>query len=141
MSQAKSQHYAGHQDGLPAGEFKEELATIAAEREQTQAVHKNAEQAPVVLNLDLAKRYFEEVAQLQDNMAQGDNLHEAAQLLQKVITKIVLTPNADKTDLQIDIQGNFAGMLAVATNQDNLLPLMEGLHSPQLCTKTNHLTI
>lgn len=126
-------------DGLPASEFKEELASIKNEREQTQALLKSVEQAPVVLKPDLAQRYLEEVSRLQENMAQGEFLHESAQLLQKIIQKVVLTPNGDKTELKIDVQGNFAGMLAVATDKDNPLPLMESLQQAQLFTNKGDL--
>ena len=106
-------------DGLPAAEFKEELLAIADEREQLNSLIDHAEHPPATLKPDLNKRYLEEIARLQENMTQGNKIPQSNQLLQKIIQKIILTPNKDdKTKLDINVMGNFAGMLAIAADQD-----------------------
>lgn len=106
-------------DGLPASEFKEELLANAQERERLNSLVNHADKAPKAAQPDLAKRYLAEIARLQENMTQGQNIPQSNQMLKKLIDKIILTPNQDdKTKLDVNVMGNLAGMLAIAADQD-----------------------
>lgn len=72
--------------------------------------------APVFIHPHMARRYSLAIAEL---LALRDTEHghdEASEKLRSLIDKIVLTPNADRSDLTVDLYGDLAGILGIAAN-------------------------
>ena len=70
---------------------------------------------------NMADRYHEEVGRLIDAMNTEDQHQEAAELLRKLIDRIELQPVAGDKRLVIDLHGDLAGILSIATQSDKHL--------------------
>jgi site-specific DNA recombinase len=102
-------------DGVPAAEVKDDLARIAARREELEELLTGTKEEPVLLHPNMAGYYREKVAALSEALTAEENRAEAADLLRSLVDRIELTPNADGK-LEIDLFGDLAGILALATN-------------------------
>ncbi|MEM1150013.1 MAG: recombinase family protein [Pseudomonadota bacterium] len=99
---------------------------IAARKEELTEILERVEEAPVIFHPNMADRYHEEVSELIDSLSSLEHREEAASLLRDLIDKIVLTPNEDSTDLNIDLMGDLAGILTVAT-RNNVALVKDGI--------------
>src|SRR5690606_6720607 len=72
------------------------------------------------LHPNMAAYYREQVAALAEALAAEENRAEAADLLRSLVDRIELTPNADGR-LDIDLYGDLAGILTLATNANGPL--------------------
>jgi DNA invertase Pin-like site-specific DNA recombinase len=86
---------------------RQELETLIEQKEDT---------APVMLHPSMAEYYRQEVGQLISSLNQPETRSEAAQLLRKLIDKILLTPNDTGDALRVDLHGDLAGILHMATH-------------------------
>ena len=104
-------------DGVPAALIKDDLIRVAARQEEIQKFLENTEEAPVLIHPRMADRYKQEVGALR--LALNDESHraEAAELLRSLVEKIVLTPKEGEKKLAIDLYGDLAGILSIATNR------------------------
>ena len=66
----------------------------------------------------MAERYRSEVAQLIDPLNSEDHRAEASELIRSLIDRIILSPSEDRDRPIIDLQGDLAGILAIAANRD-----------------------
>jgi DNA invertase Pin-like site-specific DNA recombinase len=65
----------------------------------------------------MAKRYRQEVENLRKALENQDARTEAADHLRELIGKIVLTPEPGRDDLRIDLHGDLAGILQIASQK------------------------
>ena len=65
----------------------------------------------------MAKRYRSEVENLRKALERTDARAEASEHLRGLIGKIVLTPEPGRKDLRIDLHGNLAGILQIASQK------------------------
>jgi site-specific DNA recombinase len=86
---------------------RQELETLIEQKEDT---------APVMLHPSMAEYYRQEVGQLISSLNQPETRSEAAQLLRKLIDKILLTPNDTGDALRVDLHGDLVGILHMATH-------------------------
>ncbi len=107
-------------DGVPASEIKDDLARIAARREELEALLDGTANEPVLLHPNMAGYYRQQVANLTKALNAEENRAEAADLIRSLVDRITLTPN-DQGKLDIDLYGDLAGILTLATNQDRPL--------------------
>ncbi len=112
--------------GIPASEVKDEIAQIAIAREQTETYLNSVTTTPVLLRPDMALRYHEEVTALRANLNQESDIQEAADILRSLIDKIILTPDETGKKLSMNLYGDLAGILSMATGQSQHLTLMAG---------------
>jgi hypothetical protein len=77
----------------------------------------------------MAEHYRAQVAALADALTSEENRAEAADLLRGLVDRIVLTPNKESKRLEIDLYGDLAGILTLATKQNR--PLEESDRSVQ----------
>lgn len=110
--------------GIPACEVKGDIIRIAAEREKVETYLSHMTLTPILLNPNMAQRYHSEVAALRKSLHQDDHTQEAADLLRSLIDKIVLTPNEAGKKLNLNVYGDLAGILSMATGQPQDLALM-----------------
>ncbi len=66
----------------------------------------------------MAQRYHEEVSSLIEALNNEEHREEAAELIRTLVDKIVLTPTEAKDGLSVDLIGNLAGILSIATKGD-----------------------
>ena len=63
----------------------------------------------------IARRYPGELENLRNALDRKDGRSEAAEHLRALIDKIVLTPEKRREDLRIDLHGDLAGILSIAS--------------------------
>ena len=112
---------------MPASEVKNDLARIAARREELEAMLEGTTEEPVLLHPNMAAHYRAQVARLAEALNAEENRAEAADLLRSLIERIELTPKEGR--LEIDLKGDLAGILTLAANKDR--PLNESDPSVQ----------
>jgi hypothetical protein len=67
---------------------------------------------------DLADNYRKVIGNLGEFLSQEDSRAEAHLHLSRLIEKIVLTPRASKDQLSIDLHGDLAGILKIASQEN-----------------------
>tara|TARA_R110002167_G_scaffold231677_1_gene436872 strand:+ start:699 stop:2471 length:1773 start_codon:yes stop_codon:yes gene_type:complete len=108
-------------DGFATAELKLELDRNVARREELAQLLDNSEEAPTLLHPKMAERYRREVTNLVAALNDEARRTEAADLIRRLIDKIVLTPNERGDGLVIDLHGDLAGILDVAAKTEGLL--------------------
>jgi site-specific DNA recombinase len=116
-------------DGVPAAEVKDDLARVAARRDELESLLADTKDEPVMLHPAMAEHYRAQVAALAEALTSEENQAEAADLLRGLIDRIVLTPNKESKRLEVDLYGDLAGILTLATKQNR--PLEESDRSVQ----------
>ncbi len=103
-------------DGLPATVIKDELARVAARQDELAELIANQSKEPrPLIHPTMARRYHQEVEALRNALTDGQ-AGEAAQHVRGLIEKIVLTSKEDEEELSIDLYGDLAGILRIATD-------------------------
>jgi site-specific DNA recombinase len=104
-------------DGVPPAEVKDDLARISARGEELEALLEGTTEEQVLLHPTMATRYREQVANLAAVLNSEEHRAEAADLLRSLVDRIVIqTPN-EKGRLEIDLHGDLAGILTLASNK------------------------
>ncbi|MEM5477568.1 recombinase family protein [Pacificibacter sp. AS14] len=107
-------------DGLPAEMVRDEAQRISARIAfLTDALAQDGAAAPI-LHPAMADMYAREVQKLITTLNEPDHREEAAGLIRGLIDRIVLTPDASKTRLIVDLEGDLAGILAMSADQASL---------------------
>jgi site-specific DNA recombinase len=109
-------------DGVPASEIKDDLARITARREELETLLDGTAEEQVLLHPNMAGYYRKQVADLAAVLNSEESRTEAADLIRSLVDQITLTPNA-RGRLDIDLRGDLAGILTMATNRNR--PLKE----------------
>ena len=107
-------------DGVPASEVKDDLARIAAKREELEELVGGTTEEPVLLHPNMAGYYRRQVTGLAAALNDDENRAEAADLIRSLVDRITLTPN-DRGKLDISLFGDLAGILTMAANKDRPL--------------------
>ena len=104
--------------GMPASEFKDELDNIIERRKQLEKLVENASltQTPL-LHPSMASHYKKQVQHLRHTLNAGESIAQAREIMRSLIEKIVLTPTSSQEKLTIDLYGDLAGILSVATGK------------------------
>ena len=102
-------------DGIPAAVIRDELIRVDARGEELRKLLENQKEAPVFIHPSMANRYKEEVTALR--VALNDETHrgEAAELIRSLVDKVVLKPRIADKRLSIDLHGDLAGILSIAS--------------------------
>ncbi len=117
LSTEKNKLIEAIKQGIPACEVKDALANISEQRENLEALLCTTKQSPILLHPNMALRYHEQVTNLRDSLNQKNKRHEAAELIRKLVDKIVLLPDENNKKLKLNLHGDLAGILSVATGQ------------------------
>lgn len=105
-------------DGYQSEELKVEFNTLVERRNELDRLLAETPKAPILLHPSMSDKYRQEVASLTAMLGQNDRRTEAAEILRSLIEKIVLTPNADRSALIVDLFGDLAGIINLAANVD-----------------------
>ena len=105
-------------DGVPASRVKDKMTDLENRKAETEARIREASDNPVLLHPNMAHYYRDQIAQLREALADERAQAGAADIIRKLVDKVVLTPVADedgRKSLTIDLQGHLAGILSLAT--------------------------
>ncbi|NJN69834.1 MAG: hypothetical protein HC801_05895 [Nitrospira sp.] len=100
--------------------IREESKYIADRMEELEAEESQHQDKPPLKPLvhpTMAHRYRQQVENLRQTLERSDCRAEAAGHLRALIGKIVLTPVPGRNDLQIDLHGDLAGILQIASQK------------------------
>lgn len=106
-------------NGFANQKLKEELDYIVVREEELKNLLENSTEPLPILHPSMAQLYKEEVTNLVKSLNHKEHRTESAQLLRKLIDKIVLKPDPDGSGLLIDLHGDLAGILTMATKTDS----------------------
>jgi len=112
--------------GGAADAINAKLLTLESRKWELQRFLAEAQEPPPMLHPSMALQYRRRVQQLYDAL-QGDDEErrvEAAEVLRTLVDKIILTPLNGK--LEIDVQGDLAGILAISVQSKNPAALATG---------------
>ena len=104
-------------DGVPGSVLKDDATRIEKRKRELESLLANTKEAPPLFHPNMAKRYHEEVQRLIESLNEEDHRAEAAELIRSLVEKVVLTPTADRTALVVDLHGDLAGILTMATGE------------------------
>ena len=104
-------------NGIPASEIKDEFTRIAQQREKAEQALIHQETPTLPLTPDMPERYQQSIENLQETLAHEDDRYEAVDLIRSLIEKIVLTPDKDNKRLKVNIYGDLAGILSLASSR------------------------
>lgn len=107
-------------DGIDTRMVKRPLERISArldELEDLIAEDQDSEPPKPLVHPAMAKRYRSEVENLRKALEHKDARTEASEHLRALIGKIVLTPESGRDELRIDLHGDLAGILQIATQK------------------------
>ncbi len=106
-------------DGVDATLIKDEANALQRRKEQLTAVLETTEDAPVLIHPNMAHRYKVQIQNLMGALNDPEHRDEAAQILRKLIDRIVFTPTEDKSALTIDMIGDLAGILLITDKKSS----------------------
>ena len=105
-------------DGVPASRVKDKMTDLENRKAETEARIREASDNPVLLHPNMAHYYRDQIAQLREALADEHAQAGAADIIRKLVDKVVLMPVADeegRKSLTIDLHGHLAGILSLAT--------------------------
>ena len=118
---------------LPAAVIKERSSKLEARKTDLEQVLTDAEEPPPLLHPSMAEIYRSRLTGLHEALSREETRTEAAEIIRSLVDEIVLTP--EDGELKIDLRGDLAGILAIATNGKRPIPAGNGL-SEKLASKT-----
>lgn len=104
-------------NGIDPTLIRDEINGLQARKLELQVSLQDKQEAPVFVHPQMAQRYQTEVQRLIESMNDPAHRDESAQLIRKLIDKIVLSPNEDKSALTIDLYGDLAGILRMSARK------------------------
>lgn len=107
-------------DGVPADMIKDDLIRISEQQENLKKLmDSHCDEPQPLVHPTMSRRYREEVKALHKSMSEQKNA-QAKELIRSLIEKIVLTPKKGQADLSINLHGDLAGILTIATKDKSL---------------------
>ncbi|WP_408021690.1 recombinase family protein [Siccirubricoccus phaeus] len=107
-------------EGVPAELIRDRAVVIQRRREELEQLLNQTEEAPVLFHPNMANRYQKEIRNLIASIADEATRIEAGTILRSLIDKIVLTPREGGKGLTVDLVGDLAGILSIATKSGRL---------------------
>ncbi len=107
-------------NGVDARMIKDESKYIADRLEELEAEESQQQEKPPLKPLvhpAMANRYREEVENLKEALDRENARAEASEHLRALIGKIVLTPESGRDELRVDLHGDLAGILQIASQK------------------------
>ena len=110
--------------GIPGDQLKDDFIDLGMRKKDVEARLAETEEAPVLLHPRMANHYSDTVTRLISSLDSEGLKAESQELLRTMIDKITLVPNAERTELQIDLHGDLAGILKIAENSTKSMTQM-----------------
>jgi site-specific DNA recombinase len=104
-------------DGVPGAKMKDKIAALEARKVELDQALETAEEPPPLLHPEMAGAYRREVAALHEALHGASEADRAlaGEAIRQLVEAIVLTP--DEEGLEIDVRGDLAGILSIATQR------------------------
>ena len=106
-------------EGLLTEQMKEETKALAMEELDLKRKIETADELPPMLHPAMGEHYRKQVTQAIQLLNSENDKTEAHEILRELIEKVVLTPNNDRSELIVDLHGDLAGIMSMATNAEN----------------------
>ena len=108
-------------NGVPALKVKDKIIALENRKAELQNLLETTKEEQTLFHPEMAKRYHEEVQRLIPALNEEEHRTEAAELLRSLIDRITLTPTPERDRLTVDLDGDLAGILSMATNSERSL--------------------
>ena len=127
--------------GIAIALIKDDLESVSERLGKIETILQNKEISKPLLHPSMAGRYRKAIGNLTASLNHQEHRSEAHIHLRSLIEKIVLTPNPDQGDLSIDLYGDLAGILTIAS-QENPMDKATGIKKRlrQIAVNDNHLS-
>ncbi|NOX32292.1 MAG: hypothetical protein GXP56_00940 [Deltaproteobacteria bacterium] len=107
-------------DGIPVQFIKDELEKISEREDELKNLIKNQrKEVRPMLHPSMALRYRKAITGLKKSLKSG-KAAGVKEHVRALIEKIVLTPKENRKELSIDLYGNLAGILKIASKGDSM---------------------
>ncbi len=118
-------------DGVPADLIKDELKKITDKQAELKIqIKTGGKDIRPALHPAMALRYRKAINELRTALKSGKS-GEAKEHVRALIEKIVLTPREGRKDLSIDLYGDLAGILKIASKGDAMKDLAQKSRRPE----------
>ena len=120
LKKRQEQIIQSNYNGVDARMIKDESKYIADRLEELEAEESQQQEQPPpkpLVHPAMANRYREEVENLKEALNRKNARAEASEHLRALIGKIVLTPESGRDELRIDLHGDLAGILQIASQK------------------------
>jgi site-specific DNA recombinase len=104
-------------DGVPGVLLKDEAVELDRRKTELTAILSTSEEAPVLIHPKMGQRYNEQIRNLVASLHDTAHREKSALILRKLIDKIVLAPNEDRSALTLDLIGDLAGILLMSNKK------------------------
>ena len=120
-------------DGIPAVRVKDDLERVSIRQEEIEKILQEDHAIKPIFLPAMASRFYQSIRNLRDALNQESSRAEASQHLRALVERIVLTPkDGEKKGLAIDLYGDLAGILNMATHkEDNKMMMLKHFAVPQ----------
>jgi site-specific DNA recombinase len=104
-------------DGVPGTLLKDRAIYVQNRREELDAILASVKEEPVIFHPNMANRYQKEIKNLVASLSDPAAKAQAAMILRTLIEKVVFTPRPGEKTLAVDLFGDLAGILSIATSR------------------------
>ncbi len=120
-------------DGIPAARVKDDLERVSNRQEEVERILQEDSAIKPIFHPAMTSRFYQSIRNLRDALNQESSRAEASQHLRALVEQIVLTPkDGEKKGLAIDLYGDLAGILNMATQkEDNKMMMLKHFAVPQ----------
>ncbi|MEX0956367.1 MAG: recombinase family protein [Rhizobiaceae bacterium] len=105
-------------EGVAPDLVRDRANFVQGRKDELTKILASSNDEPVAFHPTMANRYQKEIRSLIASLDDRDGRAEAAILLRSLIERIVLTPSEDGEKLTVDLVGDLAGILSIATERD-----------------------
>lgn len=116
LEQEKAAIIKAIKGGFDAKVMKDEFDQATFRITELKNLLETVEEENIIILPNMAEIYREKVKELISSLNNLEIKSQASDLLRSLISRIVLTPNATKDKLNMDIEGDLAGILTIASN-------------------------
>ncbi len=107
-------------DGIPASMVKDELEQVAKRQDELAALMESHQEEPrPLIHPTMSRRYRNEISALTSALTNG-GAAEAREQVRGLIEKIVLTSKVGQDELSLDLYGDLAGILKIASEDKSM---------------------
>ena len=103
-------------DGFASEALKESMKKNNERQHAIRNILERSEEVNVILHPNMANHYRKAVGALIELLNKDEHRQEAATILRGLIERIILTPKPAEKELAIDLVGDLAGILTIATS-------------------------
>ncbi|MEO0636981.1 MAG: recombinase family protein [Pseudomonadota bacterium] len=104
--------------GVPPELIKDQAVRVHNRMTELKELLANSREEKVIFHPKMADRYQQEIERLIETLNEKEARPEARNILRSMIEKVVLTPSEDGERLVVDLVGDLAGILTIATAKD-----------------------